>query len=57
LLEKAEKTAIAQEFHDQKPYTVFARGTGTKQGLLTVMRLRLSDDMRMSLVTSKSESD
>jgi len=57
LLEKVEKTAIAQEFHDQKLYTVFARGTGTKQGLLTLMRLRLSDDMRMSLVVSESESD
>jgi len=34
LLEKAEETAITQEFHDQKLYTVFARETGTKQGLL-----------------------
>jgi len=57
LLEKAENTAIAQKFYDQKLYTVFARGTGTKQGLLTLMRLRLFDDMRMSLVASESESD
>jgi len=56
LLEKSEKTAIAQEFHDQKLYTVFARETGTKQGLSSLMRLRLSDDMRMSLVASESES-
>jgi len=57
LLEKVEKTAIAQEFHDQKLYTVFARGTGTNQGTLDSDGTRLSDDMRMSLAASESESD